>query len=286
MGWRRSMDTYHLPVVTNYREALQAWDKSIKTRDRPERRWLKHNNRQQWVDKDSNGDIDFCLSGSDVVTYESGGDIVLHHSSNRNASAFADRLVPSGVGVEWGTSSTATVSTQCLAEGEWRYWSVGSEPIRLRHTLGAWRVAAGSKPFSVLKFDKPTARASLARTEYDNFRLWAIAIANLGGWRRDESSERNYFVSYNREGCHCIMQALADRARWDDLISSPGLTSYGSEASKAVARVLTRVREAIYATAPGIVTEIKEPYIDGNKVLSTYERARKEYGSLLLRACT
>ena len=264
MGWNHSIDVRHLPRIDNHAEATQAWEKSTSTvRGQPTR---KRFTRTQWMDKHSNGDISFSLYGNEIVRYLSDGDVMVDRLYTRNFCEFATRLVPSDINVI-NSNLFRSHGVRPMAA---RYWRTDGT-VRLAHRDERWHVVSGSEGFRVVTFDKAAARASLARTEYNNFRLWAKGVIALDGWSRDRVRSRDRLD---------VMAMLADPAQWGEALTSGQLTGFPQTGEGALLNMLNVVRDAIYSATPGVVSAKEEPHIDGDLEFEKYKRMNNTYAHL------
>ena len=246
-----AITTAGMPRIDNYTDALnfharaaeKPWRNGGEDYPFPEKRA-----RQYGVRKTANGSIAFRFHRTDVVTWHPDNSITLEVWNSQSTQAFANTLLPFGVSPTRGMTR--------LVVGGWRDGKV--YPIARTVRIGPDHTTVETPlVWETLTIDRKVAKRVLADTRYAEYREWWTLMTAM-----QPDRQLSYGSGIFRPSD--IVEALADKDRWHDL-----MTSYA-------ALTVDHVRQAIYACThePVYVRKRVDYVIGDNRTKSVYAVSR------------
>lgn len=259
--------TGHMPSVSNYGDALEAWSKGKPWRDQPDhiRDLGARRKKHMSVRKHENGDVIFRLYATDVVTWHPDNTVTLRSYRSASTDAFATALMPLGA---WASFPNVSLMNKA---GEFRLFQVGKDgTITLRdtgetykshpdntYTYNVLEPITETTPYRVARLDKKKAHAALKKYNYHDFAAWLKASYAMG----------RQFTGYGLTSYWSVVTALeSGPERWPEIVS--GMMTRSA--------VLEFVRNAIYREENCAVVETV-PSVDTYKYYNI-EKTNRRYG--------
>jgi hypothetical protein len=275
--------TSHLPRVNDYAAARHIFDQYADRAKRGDdtRRWLRPDSRTQWI-QGYNDRIAFVYMGSELIVYHANNEIVIGLTGiETRLTRFVNAICPRTISVN--TSSMGLPSHIVGIESHdsrfgYTFWSLPKYgTLRLAHREGGWAPISRTEAFIIPEIDLKAAREALKASGVKAFFTYAKAVVALGGWARAHSTATPYMHVKDAGGRAELLEALKDESLWMDVLTSPTLTGWSSDADTALRRVCLRVKQAVYAQTPGVITMTEHATLDGHGAIRHWVHANKAY---------
>jgi hypothetical protein len=279
--WGKSyVSTSHLPIVNDYAAARHIFDQYA---DRAKRcddttRWLCLN-RTQWI-RSYNDRIAFVYKGSELIVYHANNEIVIDLTGSENSDSFINAICPKTIGVNTATTGLPSPIVGIRSHDSrfgYTFWSLPKYgTLRLAHREGGWAPISRTEAFIIPEIDRKAAREALKASGVKAFFAYAEAVVALGGWARAHSTATPYMHVQDAKGRAELLEAIKDESLWMDVLTSPTLTGWSGDADTALRRVCLRVKQAVYAQTPGVITMTEHATLDG-QAIKHWVHANKAY---------
>jgi hypothetical protein len=281
--WGKSyVSTSRLPRVNDYAAARHIFDQYADRAKRGDdtRRWLRLDNRTQWI-QGYNDRIAFVYRDRELIVYHANNEIVIDLTGSENSDRFINAICPKTISVN--TSSTGLPSHIVGIESHDSrfgdtFWSLPRYgTLRLAHREGGWAPISRTEAFIIPEIDRKAAREALKASGVKAFFAYAEAVVALGGWARAHPTATLYMHVKDAGGRAELLEALKDESLWMDVLTSPTLTDWSSDADTALRQVCLCVRQAVYAQTPGVITMTEHATLDGHGAIKHWVHANKAY---------
>ena len=259
------IDTYNIPPIRCYSDALNYWGKikpwrgSGDTNSRP----IAGRAKKHMVMRQLNNDgIAFRLHGTDVVVYHPDGSIVLNAYPSISTDMFARSLTPSGICTTFNSGAGYLLHLE--RENTTMTFRMARDNVRLqRNDAGEWHPVdpAMFQPFIKYRVNTTRANDALKRYGFNNFKAWVKARAAM--------SQPRMGLGYIRDPKYC--NDLGEILSHFVTIEAGGWDRIFEEYHDRSADV---VRDAIYKVENCII-KVEIPSIAGYDVTSVQASANK-----------
>lgn len=257
--------------ISSYGSALRKWESITPIRGRQDqntRPLYRRGDDSKTIRQLNNGDIAFRLHSTDVVTFHKEGAVDLIPYASVTTCAFVRAVFGWGNHIYAHWSDRDYRLPDNVTQVGSRYYNTPSfASLYKDDTTGKWVMAAGNEPFEITRLDKGLAKAALADTNYNQFKLWLTTQIRLGldprqgdSWRRGpyDWSEQNVreYLTVGPEGWNEMTRRMSLRCE--------------------VSRDLEMLRRAVYKYA-GAVTTDEVPYFEDHSDMVNAFASTKKY---------